>query len=718
MKNETLISVIIPTYNRASFLYSCLSDLSHQTLQKKKYEVIVVDDGSTDDTKKICESYSHRLPLKYLRQEHSERCFARNLGIFAAKGDVLVFSDDDNRFPPDFLLQHLVFHERNPDEEAAALGYMTWSSSLKMTPIMFYIVNIGQELFSCKGLENGQLLSYHYFWSGCSSAKKLFLVDHGVFNQNFTEDVCLEDLELGYRLSRFGFKIFFNRRAVSYAARPLTFAEFCQRREQVGRNWLKLINLHPEIEVPKYLDLDLNGAVEKWEFIKLVLPHKVDQILSLEKSLGNSWRRNNVNALDDLFELYSWSSTAFLIKGFVEAKNRTASLQIVKKKNVFAFENFPPEEVNQYLHRWKTEPVDFQNKENVLAILPFSPAPGRVLGGMRWIRILFYLSRITRLTVLSRSRLDLWGCFQFFRKSGIEIYDGDPMALDSAGFHTIMKYLDFEQLITKKAYDLVVLFSEDVIQYYLPLIRKYSPFSKVVLDTGFDTVKSSYLREFDAVFTASFEFLKKRWSGSMNRIKVIPGIYERRNSNYIYEKNEKRLNLFYPVFPGEQNEVRLFHHFIQKEFPILLKIFPELKLEVFCLNEYPFKKLTAPFQDNVLIRANLNFLENPLQKYKALVSLSESRVVREWFLESLFSGTPAVVHASTAHPFGLISGKHFLAAENFTDFTSQIIKLYEEPNLWHFISEEGIKKVEQEWSLESVQRFLRAFLMKNEISRK
>jgi MoaA/NifB/PqqE/SkfB family radical SAM enzyme/glycosyltransferase involved in cell wall biosynthesis len=104
-------SVIIPTYNRSAQLAELLHGL---TLQEGDYlqQVLVCDDGSSDNTREVCDGFRDRLPLVYCAQEH--RGFragqARNLGIRRAAGDVLVFVDDDCLVLPGFVAAHCAAH--------------------------------------------------------------------------------------------------------------------------------------------------------------------------------------------------------------------------------------------------------------------------------------------------------------------------------------------------------------------------------------------------------------------------------------------------------------------------------------------------------------------------------------------------------------------------------------------------------------------------------
>lgn len=103
MKRAPAVSVIIPTYNRKASVLRTLNSLRQQTLAPDRYEVIVVDDGSTDDTPAIA---NHQFPfsLKYLRQKNQGATVARNNGVQQSRGEVLVFIDDDVTVSPQTLL--------------------------------------------------------------------------------------------------------------------------------------------------------------------------------------------------------------------------------------------------------------------------------------------------------------------------------------------------------------------------------------------------------------------------------------------------------------------------------------------------------------------------------------------------------------------------------------------------------------------------------------
>lgn len=100
--NNKLISVIIPVYNREGFLCKCIESVLSQ--KNVSLEIILVDDGSTDNSLAICRSYSEKYPfVKVIHQENSGIGAARNTGLDAASGDCIFFLDSDDCLQEDSL---------------------------------------------------------------------------------------------------------------------------------------------------------------------------------------------------------------------------------------------------------------------------------------------------------------------------------------------------------------------------------------------------------------------------------------------------------------------------------------------------------------------------------------------------------------------------------------------------------------------------------------
>jgi glycosyltransferase involved in cell wall biosynthesis len=117
------VSVIVPVYNGAVYLHEALRSLALEGEQAIDPEVLVVDDGSTDDTPEVARRWAHR--IVYRRQDNAGPAAARNAGLAIARGDVIGFLDADDLWPPGKLATQLRYLDAHPDVDAV-LGTVQW----------------------------------------------------------------------------------------------------------------------------------------------------------------------------------------------------------------------------------------------------------------------------------------------------------------------------------------------------------------------------------------------------------------------------------------------------------------------------------------------------------------------------------------------------------------------------------------------------------------
>jgi glycosyltransferase involved in cell wall biosynthesis len=247
------LSAILCTYNRASLLPRVLAGLQRQTLAREHFELIVVDDGSDDATGEVVHQHADGLPLRYIRQEHAGLAAAKNRGIEAARGHIVLFLDDDDVADSDLLRQHLRTHVRYPERRFAVLAYTGLAPDVARRPLMDFVTGAGGQLFCYPRIEDGAELDFTYFWGGRSSCKRAFLIEHGVFDPRFA--FGCEDIELGWRLHSHGLRVIYNRQAVSTMIRSIDFDGFCERLRRQGRSQWLFSCLHPNAQIRDYCQI-------------------------------------------------------------------------------------------------------------------------------------------------------------------------------------------------------------------------------------------------------------------------------------------------------------------------------------------------------------------------------------------------------------------------------------------------------------------------------
>lgn len=248
------ITAILTTRNRAHLLPRVLEGLRRQTLGHDRFEVVAIDDGSTDGTQAVLAQWAGRLPLRVMRQNAAGLAAAKNLGVFAARGPIVVFLDDDDVAEPGLLTAHLACHIANPDPAVAVLGHTSLAPEVGAVPVMRHVTEVGVQLFSYGCLKEGQTYGHTEFWGGRSSCKRGLLVRRGVFHPDFR--FGCEDVELGFRLARHGLRVIYEPRARAVMIRAMTFDEFCTRSYRQGRSQHRFAQLHRDPAVRAYCEID------------------------------------------------------------------------------------------------------------------------------------------------------------------------------------------------------------------------------------------------------------------------------------------------------------------------------------------------------------------------------------------------------------------------------------------------------------------------------
>jgi glycosyltransferase involved in cell wall biosynthesis len=205
------LSVVIPTYNRLPILRKCLAALENQRLEPPlvAYEVVLVDDGSTDDTVRWLDAHATQLPhVRLIRQEHGGPAEGRNRGVEAAHGDVIVFIDSDLVVTADFLLCHARALEEQWRRRGDRLCF-TYGA----------VINTANFDDPTSEPHKPTDLSWAYFATGNVAIDRQLLLGSGLFDTSFRL-YGWEDLELGERLRRQGVRLIRCPAAVGYHWHP------------------------------------------------------------------------------------------------------------------------------------------------------------------------------------------------------------------------------------------------------------------------------------------------------------------------------------------------------------------------------------------------------------------------------------------------------------------------------------------------------------------
>lgn len=247
--SDISVSVIIPTFNRCRILKRVLNAFARQTFDKNRFEVIVIDDGSTDATRNSVLKLMGQAPfvLRYYYQSNKKQGAARNNGISRATMPLLLFVGDDIIPKDDFIESHVFFYQKleNP-RKSAVIGYTTWSPEIRVTPFMAYIGEYGDQ-FGYSLIQGKGPLPFNFYYASNLLIPSQLLTPAGCrFDEGFNE-YGWEDIELGYRLENAGVALYYNSHAVAGHHHPVDVSSFCRRQKRVGYSSSLFVSKHPQL---------------------------------------------------------------------------------------------------------------------------------------------------------------------------------------------------------------------------------------------------------------------------------------------------------------------------------------------------------------------------------------------------------------------------------------------------------------------------------------
>lgn len=253
------LSVVIPTKDRAEALARTLDALEAQQAGGAALEAIVIDNGSSDGTVEQVRrrATDSTFAIRLLEQPDGGPAAARNAGIKASAGELLLFLGDDTEPADETLLRaHLDLHSARPESTYGVLGRITWTPRKPVTPFMHWLENGGPQ-FSYSALEPGPVDAASYFYSSHASLKRAVFEQVGGFDVRFPT-AAVEDTELGVRLAEAELELDYHPELLVLHDHPTTPEQSLRRSLAVGQsaalyNRLRPDRPHPGVQPPRGL---------------------------------------------------------------------------------------------------------------------------------------------------------------------------------------------------------------------------------------------------------------------------------------------------------------------------------------------------------------------------------------------------------------------------------------------------------------------------------
>ncbi len=233
---KLFVSVIVPCYNEELTLGHCIESLIKQEFEN--YEILVVDDGSTDNTRKVGGKYANKYPNKisYICKENGGKASALNLGIKESKGDIVVCIDADSIFLPNTLCELIKPFQ---DDEVYAVGgnvkVANRNNVLSKHQTMEYISGLGLQRRSFVYLSCMQVIS-----GAIGAFRKDVLLEIG----GYSTDTIVEDMDITISIQKAGRKVAYNSNAIAYTEAPENITDFLKQRYRWTFGGFQVIRKH------------------------------------------------------------------------------------------------------------------------------------------------------------------------------------------------------------------------------------------------------------------------------------------------------------------------------------------------------------------------------------------------------------------------------------------------------------------------------------------
>lgn len=314
------VSVIIPTYNRKESVLRTLTSLSQQTLPTDQYEVLVVDDGSSDGTFSIAEQ-GFPFAMHYVRQENQGATIARNQGVLKSRGEILVFIDDDVTISPQ-TLESLAEVCSQRDKVLVMGTLLLRSNNLSVfTKIMV-------TSHDSPSVDNeDKFVPFTECNTELLSVKRSDFLDIGML-QDPTDGrgwPNWDDVDFGYRAHLKGFRLLQSYKAIGehWDYSISDWGAACRRWQRASKSAVLLFNTHPGLQPHIPMLHDKTPIAWKQDSPVLIVRKLARHVASSKLILGSMGKSARIleryyPSPEVLRPLYRWLNGGYMFRGYRE----------------------------------------------------------------------------------------------------------------------------------------------------------------------------------------------------------------------------------------------------------------------------------------------------------------------------------------------------------------------------------------------------------------
>jgi len=303
------ISAILPTYNRCDVVETTLRRLLAQDWPEDRFELLVCD-NSSDETPDMVRRLADEAPGRVVLVASDERLPAvkRNQGLHRARGELVLFMNDDVWVGPDFFAEHAASHAAH-DEPVAVLGHVEQSAQMPPTPFIEWYQPFAYHEIADRA---DRPVSYRYHWSMNLSLPRQVLLDRNLLFHEDWAHIGHEDVELGWRWTQAGYEVIYNPRATGEHYHPHDLDSACRLQASIGRGLRDLEVLIPD-----------EGLLERYGVPGPAATAKGRARMAARQALFNRWTvpmlQRRLAKLDRRSRAAEWTYWKIMLHHTVEA---------------------------------------------------------------------------------------------------------------------------------------------------------------------------------------------------------------------------------------------------------------------------------------------------------------------------------------------------------------------------------------------------------------
>ncbi|WP_456439428.1 glycosyltransferase [Caldithrix abyssi] len=635
------VSLIIPLFNKLELTHRCLKAILQNT-HYPSYEIIFVDNGSTDETR----AYLKQLKLAnvkiVLNDENLGYVGGCNSGANVADGQFLLFLNNDTEVQPGWLKNLVALMNERPDCGVAGCKLVYPDGRLQEAGGIIFSDGRGWNYgrgFNPDDPRFNFVREVDYVSGAALMIRRNIWEKIGGFDTRYMP-AYYEDTDLCFSVRQEGYKVYYQPASVVIHYEGQTAGTDLNR------------------GFKKFQEINRQKFVQKWERV-------------LKDQLAN------------------------------DPKN----VPFASQRNV---------------------------KLRILVADPFLPLWDRASGSLRLFNYLKILKKQGHhITFIARLGSTDPKYKHTMQQLGIEVYENDERALNFAGYAVNTKWpeIPYQIIFKERKFDLAILSFWQIARYYMGVIRKLSPTTKIIVDT----VDIHFVRELreaqlkkdkrlereaeqkkrqelavyrkaDRLWVVTEEDRKhiEKYVGS-TPIDIVPNIHQPVSVKKAFEQT--RDLLFVGNFSHRPN-VDAVTFFVSEVFPKIKRRLNDVKLYVVGNNPPP--EIQALKSEDVIVTGYVADLKPYLLQTRVSVSpLRYGAGMKGKVGEALSYGLPVVTTSIGAEGMNLVHGEHVLIADDPEKFAEETIRLYQDRALWEKLSRSGKQYVEQMWGPASVENKLR-----------